>query len=151
MRLRTPPSLLFTGDGGPATLARLNAPLGVAYESPLGGLFLSNQWDNRVRYVSPLGIISTVMGTGVASLTGDGGRATLATLNNPSIGTDDGVGGWLISDANNNVVRARGCTYLGVAGDCSTVALLLLLLVVAPCACLRSAASRSRRVRRPRR
>lgn len=69
-------------------------------------LQISTQGDSRVRYVSPLGIISTVAGNGVGALNGDGGRATSASLWNPSISPyDDGIGGWLISDSNNRVVR----------------------------------------------
>lgn len=60
-----------------------------------------------MRYVSPFGIISTVVGTGGCAVSGDG-PATSSTLNNPSIGTDDGLGGWLISDASSNMVRLSG-------------------------------------------
>jgi hypothetical protein len=63
----------------------------------------------RIRYVSPApwNIASTVAGTGSSALTGDGGLATSAALANPSLGTDDGLGGWLIADSNNRVVRIR--------------------------------------------
>lgn len=116
------------GDGGPASSASLVNPLTVHVESPLGGLFVSRMrhptarilacmrgykyvssqiagQDNRIRYVSPLGLISTAAGIGGGGLSGDNGPATAASLANPSLGGDDGLGGWLISDANTNVVR----------------------------------------------
>lgn len=72
-----------TGDGGPATGARLNAPAGLAVDSS-GTLFIVDVGGNRVRRVSPDGIITTVAGTGVAGSTGDGGPATAATLSRPT-------------------------------------------------------------------
>jgi len=52
-------------------------------------LQISTQGDSCVRYVSPLGTTLTVAGTGVGALTGDGGRATSASLWDPSISPYD--------------------------------------------------------------
>ena len=61
--------------------------------------------DNRIRYVSPSGVISTIAGSGTKGLSGDGGLASASVLNRPFLGSDDGLGGWLISDAFNYMVR----------------------------------------------
>lgn len=71
-----------TGDGGLATMATLNTPFGVARLTD-GSLVVADYGGNRVRKISPLGLISTIAGTGAASSTGDGGLATAATLNAP--------------------------------------------------------------------
>ncbi len=66
----------FQGDGGPATCAQLNYPVGVAVDS-LGNLYIADSNDDRVREVSG-GIITTVAGGGIGYT--DGEPATLAGL-----------------------------------------------------------------------
>lgn len=75
-------SATSTGDGGPATLAAIHAPVGVAVTAD-GSLLVVELLGNRVRKIAPGGLITTIAGTGVASSTGDGGQATAATLNGP--------------------------------------------------------------------
>src|SRR4051812_20907720 len=53
----------YSGDGGPATDARLNNPYGIA-RGPDGGLYICDMNNHVVRRVSPDGTISTVAGTG---------------------------------------------------------------------------------------
>src|SRR5438874_12833617 len=72
----------FSGDGGPATMARLNNPTRVAVDQA-GNLFIADSGNHRIRKVNPEGIISTVAGSGPAvmdrgSFAGDGGPATVA-------------------------------------------------------------------------
>src|SRR5207249_2100231 len=63
----------FSGDGGPATAAALNAPFGVASDSA-GNLYIADQNDHLVRKVAAgSGIISTVAGNGTEEFSGDGG------------------------------------------------------------------------------
>jgi hypothetical protein len=59
----------FSGDGGPATKARLQEPIGVAAERS-GGLYVADRGNYRVRAVDTTGKITTLAGNG--SLTGDG-------------------------------------------------------------------------------
>lgn len=66
---------------------------------------VASQDDARIRYINPYGIISTVAGIGGGGFGGDGGLAVDAALSDPSMGGDDGVGGWLIADAGNFEVR----------------------------------------------
>lgn len=73
----------FSGDGGPATAAKLNQPLGVAFDGN-GNMYIADAFNRRIRKVSPSGIISTIAGTGVSAATGDGGPAIAATMQYPN-------------------------------------------------------------------
>ena len=93
-----------TGDGGPATSAKLNNPQGVATDS-YGNIFIADTANNKIRMVNSAGIITTIAGTGVNGDLGDGGVATSARLYFP-------IGIWVdmnnniyISDTNNNKIR----------------------------------------------
>ena len=98
----------FSGDGGPATDALLNAPSSVEVDAA-GNLFIADSNNNRVRRVdAETGIITTIAGTGVAGSTGDGGPATDARLNLPfsvSLQASEGSRGLLIIDRVNHSVR----------------------------------------------
>ncbi len=50
----------FTGDGGPAILARLSSPTALAVGA--GNLYLYDYGNRRIRRVDPLGVISTHVG-----------------------------------------------------------------------------------------
>lgn len=107
----------FSGDGGPATNAGLLGPLDVAIDAEGniyigthdhtagGGQDLAPGGSNRVRMVTPKGIITTVAGSDKGGYSGDGGPATKAQLNIPAgvaIGPD---GNLYIADAENNRIR----------------------------------------------
>jgi sugar lactone lactonase YvrE len=95
----------FSGDGGPATQARLHLPSGVVVDAA-GNLFIADAENNRVRKVSPAGMIATVVGTGQLGFSGDGGLATEARLNFPIGGLAlDKAGNLFIGDSGNNRVR----------------------------------------------
>jgi sugar lactone lactonase YvrE len=95
----------FSGDGGPATSAMLNAPFGVAVDAS-GNVFFTDQGNNRVReVVKATGAIITVAGTGSASYNGDNIPATSAMLNQPNGVAVDGSGNLFVSDWHNNRIR----------------------------------------------
>ena len=78
----------FNGDGIPATAALLNLPYGVAMDSE-GNIYIGDSSNNRVRKVSPSGIITTIAGDGACGFSGDGGPATSAELCSPlGVGVD---------------------------------------------------------------
>lgn len=53
----------------------------IRFFSPLGNVYISDQFNNRIRKVTgSTGIITTVVGTGTQSYSGDNGQATAATL-----------------------------------------------------------------------
>jgi sugar lactone lactonase YvrE len=94
----------YSGDGGSAAAAQLNAPAGVAVDAA-GNVYIADTYNNRVRKVAPGGIITTVAGIGVQGSSGDGGLATSASLNLPSGVVVDGSDNLFISDTGNNRVR----------------------------------------------
>ncbi len=69
----------FAGDGGPALAARFNQPNQVAWD-PAGNLYVLDTINHRVRRVATDGTVSTVAGTGVSGIEGDGGQATQAQI-----------------------------------------------------------------------
>ncbi|MFA9270202.1 MAG: hypothetical protein ACEQSX_05520 [Baekduiaceae bacterium] len=98
-----------TGDGGPATLAQLNAPRDVAVTTD-GGYLIVDTGGNRIRKVSAAGTITTVAGTGTAGSAGDGGPAALAQLNGPSSVDPTADGGYLIADTTGSRIRKVAAT-----------------------------------------
>ncbi|HYL35742.1 MAG TPA: hypothetical protein VEV17_07515 [Bryobacteraceae bacterium] len=94
----------YSGDGGPATKARLNEPRGLAVDSA-NNLYIADTGNNVIRKVSPDGIITTVAGTGRAGYSGDGGPATSATLDFPIHVALDLAESLYIADSFNAAVR----------------------------------------------
>src|SRR5215211_896941 len=72
----------FSGDGGPAAAAQLNNPFGIARGAD-GALYICDCDNQRVRKVTPDGVIHTIAGNGTRGYSGDGGPATAAALNEP--------------------------------------------------------------------
>ena len=64
----------FSGDGGPATAAQLNAPMSVAVATN-GILYIADTGNQRIRAVQN-GNITTVAGNGVRGFAGDGPAAS---------------------------------------------------------------------------
>ena len=63
----------FSGDGGPATEAKINAPSDLALD-PFGNLYFTDSGNHLVRKVeSATGIITTVAGNRDPGYSGDGG------------------------------------------------------------------------------
>ncbi len=93
----------FGGDGGLATRARLDGPLGLATDWR-GNLYIADRGNHRVRMVNPAGVITTVAGTGQFASGGDGGPATEAQVGSPTDVEVDAIGNLYIAQ-NLNVVR----------------------------------------------
>ncbi len=105
----------FSGDGGPATSAQLGSlPGGVAVDAA-GNLYIAD--NQRIRKITPAGAISTVVGTGIAGFSGDGGPAAVAQLNSPRNVAADAIGTLYIADAGNYRIRK-----VTAAGVISTIA-----------------------------
>jgi uncharacterized protein (TIGR03437 family) len=94
----------FGGDNGPATSAELNAPSSVVMDSS-GNWYIADTSNNRIRMVTPAGVISTIAGTATAGSTGDNGPALAAQLNAPRGLAIDISGNLYIADSGNNEVR----------------------------------------------
>jgi sugar lactone lactonase YvrE len=94
----------YSGDGGEATNAMLNYPVGVALDRG-GNVFIADMQNNRIRKVSTNGIITTIAGNGSNGYSGDGGAATNAMLDEPESVAVDGFGNLFIADFLNRVIR----------------------------------------------
>src|SRR5436190_1922681 len=94
----------YSGDGGAATAAQLNAPFGIAVDSA-GNFYIAEWINHRVRKVDTSGRITTVAGIGVGGYGGDGGPATEAALNSPEGVAVDAAGNIYIADSFNNRIR----------------------------------------------
>ena len=106
----------FSGDGGPATSATLDFPLGVAADGS-GNVVISDYQNNRLRRVSPSGIIDTVAGDGTAGFVGDGGTARSARIFSPIGVAYDAAGNVFFADSGNDRIRK-----IDTAGVITTVA-----------------------------
>ncbi len=108
----------LSGDGGPATAAQLNAPLGVAVDPRDGAIYVADTDNHRIRRISVDGIITTIAGTGSeGGYTGDGGPAVDAQLDGPSsvaVGLDGAI---YVADTFNDVIRR-----ISVDGIITTIA-----------------------------
>ena len=73
----------YSGDGGQATAAMLNAPDGLAFDAA-GNLYIADAGSSVVRRVDHItGAITTIAGTGVGGSAGDGGPATSGSWRGP--------------------------------------------------------------------
>ncbi len=94
----------YNGDGRPALKGQIGEPCGVAVDRR-GYIYIGDQVNNRVRVVTPSGMMYTVAGTGVRGHTGDGGAAEKAQTSNPDIIALDNEDNLYIPDHINGVVR----------------------------------------------
>jgi uncharacterized protein (TIGR03437 family) len=93
------------GDGGPATSASLNGPVGLALDK-LGNLYIADSASHRIRKISPDGTITTVAGNGIGGFGGDQGPATQANLYYPKgVAVDPLSGNLYIADWLNSRIR----------------------------------------------
>ncbi len=104
----------FSGDGGTATSAQLNAPWSAtpipsAIGGGVSGFYIADQNNNRIRKVDSSGNISTFAGSS-AGYTGDAGPASQAELYEPASVLIDVAGDLYIADSGNNVVRRVSAT-----------------------------------------
>lgn len=115
-----------TGDGGPAVEARLSQPHDVAVAAD-GTLYIADTHNNRIRMVTPAGVISTIAGTGTYGSTGDNDVATAAELAQPRGLALQNDGSVLIADTfsgrvrrigpNGTITTLAGTGATGFAGD----------------------------------
>jgi ribulose-5-phosphate 4-epimerase/fuculose-1-phosphate aldolase len=127
----------YSGDGGPASKAKLYLPRGVAVDGS-GNLVIADTSNARIRVVAAAtgtfygqamtaGDIYTVAGDGSGVYSGDGGPATAAGIDPYGVAADD-AGNLVIADGENNrvrVVAVKSGTFYGkkmTAGDIYTVA-----------------------------
>jgi len=124
----------YSGDGGPATSAQLNYPSEVVVDSQ-GNLYIADVGNQRVRKVTPDGIISTVVeaygralavdsadalyfadGGGVHKIANSGTLTTITTtpLNSPFAAAVDNAGNYYAAEIGSQLYRVRKITQGGV-------------------------------------
>ena len=94
----------YSGDGGAATNAQLNAPIGMALDGD-SNLYIADSGNHVIRMISKSGVISTIVGNGKTGPPGNGGLATNASLVRPVGVAIDGDGNIIIGDAGDRHVR----------------------------------------------
>jgi DNA-binding beta-propeller fold protein YncE len=119
----------YGGDGGPAALAGLAEPNGLAFDAAQRRLYVTDVADNRVRVIDlATGRIATFAGTGAAEHSGNGGKATAAGTFGAravKVGTDGTVyilerqGSSLraVDPATGIITTVAGTTARGYGGD----------------------------------
>lgn len=114
----------FGGDGGPALLAKLWRPVGVATDGA-GNVYISDLLNSRIRRVGSDGVIETIAGKGEEGFAGDGGPALLAEFREPTAVAVDAAGSVYVADSGNDRIRridADGTitTLAGIAGQAAS-------------------------------
>lgn len=106
----------FSGDGGPASIAELYNPQGVAVDLS-GNVYIADTLNDRIRLVETDGIIKTLAGTGERGFGGDGELATRARFAQPSDVAIDSIGRIYVADSHNHRIRM-----IDTAGRVATIA-----------------------------
>ena len=94
----------FSGDGGPASNAALNTPVGIKTDTK-GNIYIADYYNDCIRMIDTNGIINRVAGNTIAGFGGDGGAALDAILNHPGGMAIDTGGNIYIADYWNNRIR----------------------------------------------
>ena len=95
----------YSGDNGPATIAKLNIPSFIAVDAK-NNVYVTDGGNGVIRKIDTGGIITTAAGSGgCCGSIGDGGPASLARLNQPYGITIDKFGNLYIADNSNGIIR----------------------------------------------
>ena len=98
----------FAGSGnagygdGTGTGASFSFPVGIAIDG-LGNFYVADSYNNRIRKITALGVVSTFAGGGYGPKTN--GTGTAASFNNPTGVATDAAGNAYVADKGNNLIR----------------------------------------------
>ncbi|MCP4696421.1 MAG: hypothetical protein GY862_06195 [Gammaproteobacteria bacterium] len=99
----------YSGDGGPATAAQIDAPMGIVIDSG-GTVYFASRNNDVIRKIDKHGEISTIAGNRNGNIAGywelgDDGPASEAQLWGPTLLALDNEANLLIADMGNNRIR----------------------------------------------
>lgn len=94
----------FSGENAAALTAQLDTPTALAVDTA-GNLYLADTRNQRVRRITPSGVISTLAGNGTQGLAGDNGPATSASIDSPGGLAVDVAGNIYVADTHNQRIR----------------------------------------------
>lgn len=106
----------YSGDGGPATAARLNGPYAIWLDAD-DRLLIADSGNHVIRRVGRDGRIETIAGSGRRGFAGDGGPALAARFDSPQCLAEDAAGRLYVCDEHNRAIRR-----IGADGTVETVA-----------------------------
>ncbi len=100
--------ITFAGTGnigsndGTGTSASFYYPSGLVLDA-FGSLYVADHWNNKIRKITPLGVVSTFAGSGSAGSAN--GTALTASFDQPYNIVIDRSGNLIVTDRNNNKIR----------------------------------------------
>jgi YVTN family beta-propeller protein len=108
----------YVGDGPSALNAAIGGPYSSVYDSA-GNLYISDFFMNRIRKVTPAGVISTYAGTGICGYNGDNIKSTKAMVCAPNGLALDAAGNLIVADGSNSRIRkiSKSGTITTIAGN----------------------------------
>jgi trimeric autotransporter adhesin len=110
-----------SGDGGPATAASIESGGGLARDAA-GNLYIADLTGDRIRKLTPNGIINTIAGTGVSGVSPDGAVAAKSPLSGPSALLPDSQGGLYFEEQQTLVAGGNVLRYITPNGNLKTIA-----------------------------
>ena len=99
--LGTGPVACGSSDGA-GTAARFDHPTGIAIDAN-NNVYVADSANNKIRLITPLGVVTTIAGTGVSGATD--GTGSSATFNAPTGITIDASGNLFVVDSGSNTIR----------------------------------------------
>jgi sugar lactone lactonase YvrE len=87
---------------GTGTAASFSSPRGVTVDAT-GNVYVADTFNNKIRKITPLGVVTTLAGSGTAGSTNAAG--TLASFNRPHSVAVDASGNVYVADYTNNKIR----------------------------------------------